>query len=118
MVESTWKHLTESLNDDDLELFNAYRKLCTALPGTKERVHRTEVQFVVERVFSSGYMKSHHLEIVINLLREASNPHLRESFATSKKVFTHRLTIDSLEELETARDLIVEAHRDVGPGTR
>ena len=118
MVASTWKELTSSLNDDDRALFSAYRQMCSSLPGTKERVHRTEIQFVVERVFSSGYMKSHHLEIVIDLLREASTPHLRAAFPTTRKIITHRLTIDSIEELETARDLIAEAHRDVGPGTR
>ena len=118
MVRSTWAELTADLNESDLTLFGAYRAMCRALPGVEERVHRTEVQYALERVFTSGYMKSHHLELAIDLLREADGEHLRMAFHTSKKVITHRFTIDSLEELETVTDLIREARDDVGPGTR
>lgn len=118
MVRSTWAELTAGLNEADLALFETYRRRCAALPDVEERVHHTELQFAVERVFTSGYMKSHHLEIAIDLLRIAENPHLRQAFHTTRRVITHRLTIDSVQELDTAMDLIREAHETVGPGSR
>lgn len=44
------------------------------------------MQYVRTRIFTSGYMKSHYLEIGVKLLREASHPMLRTAFATSKRV--------------------------------
>lgn len=118
MVRSTWAELTAPLDASDLALFEAYRKMCRALPGVTEEVHKTEVHYVVERIFSSGYLKSHHLEISIDLLREAEGEHLRTAFHTTKKVITHRFTIDSLDELATVKDLLREARDTVGPGLK
>lgn len=114
MTSSTWAELTATLSPGDLALFEAYRAACLELPGVQERVHATEVQFAVDRIFSSGYMKSHHLEIIINLPRTASSPHLRAAFRTTKSIITHRFTIDSEEELATVRDLIREARDSQG----
>jgi hypothetical protein len=80
-------------------------------------VHKTEVAFAVERVFASGYMKSHWLEVAIDLLRVVEDPPPRAAFHTTKKVVTHRFTIGSVSELDRLQDLIVEAHDTVGPGT-
>ena len=44
--------------------------------------------------------------------------HLRAAFHTTKSVITHRFTIDSLDEFETVKDAIREAHETVGPGLR
>ena len=118
MVRSTWQELTADLSPEDLELFEAYRAFCLALPDTEERVHKTEVQFAITRVYTSGSLKSHHLELAIDLLREIDGEHLRAAFHTTKAVITHRFTIDSLEEFETVKDAIREACETVGPGLR
>lgn len=118
-MRSTWAKLTAGLNERDLALLSAYRAAALALPGTEERVHRTEVQYALARVFTSGYMKSHYLEIAVDLLREAQHPLLRAAFHTTKKVVTHRLTISDSDQLDASvRELLAEAHRTVGPGTR
>ena len=118
MVRSTWEELTAPLSAPDLELFETYRQFCLDLPGTQEQVHRTEVRFAVERYYSSAYMKSHHMELAVDLLREITGEHLRLAFHTTKKVITHRFTIDSLEEFATVKDAIREAHETVGRGLR
>ena len=118
MVRSTWEELTAPLSPEDLELLEAYRAFCIALPDTEERVHKTEVQFAVTRVYTSGYLKSHHMELAIDLLREIDGEHLRAAFHTTKAVITHRFTIDTLEEFETVKEAIREAHETVGPGLR
>jgi hypothetical protein len=50
MVRATWDQLTAGLSPADLELYAAFRDKCRALPDTKERVHRTEVQYAAHRV--------------------------------------------------------------------
>jgi len=118
MVESTWKRLTDGLSDSDLELFSRYREFCRGLPGVHEEVHSSEVQYRVKRIFTSAYVKSHYLEIGVELVREATHPQLRTSFATSKRVTMHRLTLTTMKQLESTFDLIREARETVGPGFR
>lgn len=77
------------------------------------------MQYVRTRIFTSGYMKSHYLEIGVELLREASHPMLRTAFATSKRVTMHRLTLSEPREFDDGlRALIQEAWETVGPGLR
>ena len=116
---STWEQLTDGLSDDDLALFTLYRDFARRLPDAEEQVHTTQVQYRRKRIFTSGYMKSHYLEIGVELLREASHPKLRTAFPTSKRVTMHRLTLREPDELDhAARELIVEAYETVGPGLR
>ncbi|TBN56155.1 hypothetical protein EYE40_01395 [Glaciihabitans arcticus] len=117
-MRSTWAALTEGLDDKDLALFTAYRELVTSLGEVEERVNSSEISFAVKRVFTSGYMKSHYLEVGIELLREAKHPQLRTSFATSKKVTMHRMTLTTVAQLHRLRPLLLEARDAVGPGTR
>ena len=117
MVRSSWAELTAGLSPADLELFEAYRSACAALPGVEEPVHATEVQYAVKRIFTSGYLKSHWLEIAVDLLREAEHPLLRAVFPSTKKVFTHRLTLSEPGQVESVMELIREARDQVGPGT-
>ena len=64
-------------------------------------------------------MKSHYLEIGVELLREASHPRLRTAFATSKRVAMHRITLRNPDEFDDGvRVLIEEAWETVGPGFR
>lgn len=119
MVESTWPEFTATMTPDDLELVEAFRGMALTLPGTMERVHRTEVQFRLDRVFAVAFIKSHRLEIAIDLLREVGHPLLFAAFPTTKKVVTHRLTITDPSQLDDSiGQLLAEAHSTVGPGTR
>jgi len=119
MVSATWDELVHGLDDEDRGKLEAYRKLVRSLGGVEERIHSAEIDFAVKRVFTSAYVKSHWLEIGIDLLREVTDhPHLRTSFASTKKVFTHRFTLASADQLKSLEDLLVEARDTVGPGTR
>ena len=73
---STWKALTEGLSEDDLALFTLYRDFCHDLPEVEEQFHKTQVQYARTRIFTSAYIKSHYLEIGVELLREATHPQL------------------------------------------
>jgi len=118
LVRSTWAALTKGLSDDDLALLTAYRELVSSLDGVEERINSSDISFAVKRVFTSAYVKSHYLEVGIELTREAKHPQLRTSFATSKKVTMHRMTLTTLTQLKTLRPFIVEARDTVGPGFR
>lgn len=116
MVSSTWSALSEGLSPDDLTLLTAYRDFCRSLPDAREEVTSSALQYRRTRIFTSGYMKSHYLEVGVELLREASHPKLRTSFPTTKRITMHRLTLTTVAQLESAFDLIREAHDTVGPG--
>lgn len=118
-VESTWDELTAPLSDDDLALFTLYRTFCRGLPDVEEQIHTSQIQYRRKRIFTSGYVKSHYLEIGLELLREASHPTLRTAFPTSKTVTMHRITLRSPEQFDDdLRELIDEARATVGPGLR
>ena len=109
------KALTQDLSPEDLELLTLYRDFCRGLPETEEQVHSTQVQYVWKRIFTSGYVKSHYLEVGVELLREASHPQLRTAFSTSKRVVMHRITLREPSQFDGAlRDLIREAWESVG----
>ena len=118
MVRSTWSGLTKGLSDDDLALLTAYREAVLELGDVEERVNSADISFAVARVFTSGYVKSHYLEVGIELTREAEHAHLRTSFATSKKVTMHRLTLTTVAQVKTLVPLLREARDTVGPGFR
>ena len=118
MVRSTWAELTAGLEGNDLAMIEAYREICRGLSGVEERVNKTDVSYAVKRIFTSAYVKSHWLEIGVDLLREAKHPQLRTAFHTTKKVVTHRLTISTVAQVRSAEKLIREACETVGPGTR
>ncbi len=118
MVRATWDELTDGLDDADLALLVAFRRACVELPGTEERVHRTEVQYAVRRIYASGYVRDHLLELAIHLRHEVGHPLLRQAFETTRTVTTHRLRIESLDELASVVPLLEEAHDTVGPGGR
>ncbi|TCK25231.1 DUF5655 domain-containing protein [Pseudonocardia endophytica] len=119
LVESTWDELTAPLDADDLALFTLYRTFCRGLPDVEEQVHTSQVQYRRTRIFTSGYVKSHYLEIGLELMREASHPRLRTAFPTSKTVIMHRITLRDPEQFDDdLRALIEEARTTVGPGLR
>ena len=56
---------------------------------------------------------------MIDLLREVEHPLQIAVFPTTKRVVSHRLRISEAEQLDDSiADLLAEAYRDVGPGTR
>lgn len=119
MVSSTWEQFTNGLDDEDLAKIRTFRDYCRHLPHVEERVHATDITYARKRSFASAYIKSHYLEIGIELKRAVTDPHPRASFSTSKKVVMHRYSLRHLDEFSDAiRDLIREAADTVGPGTR
>jgi Zn-dependent M32 family carboxypeptidase len=119
MTTSTWNDYVEGLSAEDVALISALRALTKGLSETVENVTATEVQFKRARTYTSAYVKSHYLEVAIDLLREVEHPLLRASFPTTKKVFTHRLTFTRVDQLDDdVAALVREAYETVGPGTR
>lgn len=117
-MRSNWTALTKGLSDDDLALLAAYRETVLGLGDVEERINSSDVSFAVKRIFTSGYVKSHYLEVGIELLREAKHPQLRTSFPTSKKVTMHRITLTTVAQVKTLEPLLREARDTVGPGFR
>ena len=119
MVASTWEQLVRELSDEDQAKLAAYRDFCQGLPDVHERVSSSQVAFARSRTFTSAYIKSHYLELGIELLREADEPRPRTSFATSRQVIMHRYSLRHLEQFdESIQSLIREAAQTVGPGLR
>jgi len=118
LVLATWSELTAGLDEHDVQLLEAFRKVCLALPGTEERVHRSEVQYRLARTYASGYVRMHLLELAVHLRREVQHPLLRQAFATTSTITTHRLRVETLDELDLAVPLIEEAYDTVGPGSK
>lgn len=116
MVLSTWAELTAGYSPSDLELVTRYRDFCRSLPEAEEQIHSSQIQYRVKRIFTSAYVKSHYLEIGVELTRAAAHPMLRTSFATTKKLTMHRLTLTTVKQLESTFDLIREGYETVGPG--
>lgn len=119
MVASTWEQLTAGLDDDDLAKLTAFRDFCRGLDGVEERVTSSQIAFARRRNFASAYIKSHYLELGIELRREVTDPPPRASFPTSRSVLMHRYSLRQLEQFDARiRQLIHEAWETVGPGTR
>lgn len=100
-------------------LFRKFRKMVLDAGDCEERVHPTEVAWADKRVFAAAFILSGRLEIAIDLLRRVEHPTLRQSFATTKKVWTHRFKITVEDELDDEfLGWLIEAYDTVGPGTR
>ena len=119
MAAGTWEALTAGLNEEDLAKLTSFRDFCRSLPDVEERVHSADIAFARARTFASAYIKSHYLELGIDLLRQVRDPAPRTAFQTSKKVWMHRYSLRHLDQFDDAiRALLREAWETVGPGTR
>lgn len=117
MVRASWEEFTAGMRPGELELVESFRAMITALDDVEERVSRTEVSFARRRVFAGAFTRSGRLEVFVDLLRQASHPLRIAVFPTTKQVWTHRLTIERLDQLdESIRELVDEAYATVGPG--
>lgn len=97
----------------------AFRATTSDLEESAETVNPTEVRWKRQRTFAVAFVKSHRLEVAIDLLRRVDHPLLRNSFNTTKKVITHRLTLERVDHVDdTITALVHEAYDTVGPGTR
>ena len=115
MTSATWEQLTAPLDADDLAKLTAFRDFCRGLPGVEERVHATQVSYARRRVFASAYVKSHYLELGIDLLREVEDPRPRATVPVSKTVWLNRYSLRELDRFDdTMRALIREAAETVG----
>ncbi|MCU1518924.1 MAG: hypothetical protein JWQ75_3645 [Pseudarthrobacter sp.] len=102
-----------------VELFRRFRVLVLAAGECEERVYRTEVAWADRRVFAAAFIIAGRLEVAIDLLRQVDHPALLQSFPTTKRVYTHRFSFTSAAQLDADVEAwLVEAHDDVGPGTR
>jgi hypothetical protein len=102
-----------------VELFLRFRTLVLAAGECEERVHRTEVAWADRRVFAAAFIISGRLEVAIDLLRQVDHPSLLQSFPTTRKVYTHRFMFTAADQLDADIGAwVIEAHNDVGPGTR
>ncbi|MDJ0314826.1 hypothetical protein [Arthrobacter sp. H35-D1] len=74
MATSSWSQLTADLDQEDLAKLTAFRDYCRSLPDVEERVHSAEIAYARKRTFASAYIKSHYLEVGIELLRAVADP--------------------------------------------
>lgn len=119
MVASTWEQLVRDLSNADKVKLTAYRDFCRGLPDVEERVSSSQIAYAGTRIFTSAYVKSHYLELGIELLREVDDPRPRAAFPTSRRVTMHRYSLRRLEQFdESMCSLIREAAQTVGPGLR
>lgn len=119
MAKGTWRDLTEGLDQEDRDKLTAFRDFCRGLPDVEERIHSADVTYARARSFASGYIKSHYLEIGIELSREVTDPPPRASFSTTKSVIMHRYSLRDLDQFdEKVKSLLREACETVGPGFR
>ena len=119
MAEGTWRQLTSGLEPDDVAKLRAFRDFCRGLPDVAERIHTSEIAYARRRVFASAYVKSHYLELGIELTRTVSSPKPRTTFATTKRVTMHRYSLRHLEDFDDAvKALVREAADTVGPGAQ
>ena len=82
MAVSTWKDLTSDLDPEDLAKLTAFRDFCRTLPDVEERIHTSQIAYARQRVFVSAYVKSHYMELGIELLSVVRRPETRTSIAT------------------------------------
>lgn len=120
MAASTWARLTEKLDADDLAKLTAFRDYCRKLGSdVDERVTSSQISFARKRVFASAYIKSHYLELGVELTRVVTDPKPRTSFATTKRFTMHRYSLRELSGFDSAiKKLLREAYDTVGPGSR
>jgi predicted transport protein len=84
----------------------------------EERVSKSIVASKRKRTFATAYVKGKYLECSIDLLRQVKHLHLKAAFHTTKKVVTHRFTLEPGEEIDAdIRSWLKEAFAEVGGGT-
>ena len=104
---------------DASRLFRRFEALVASCGPSEAAPSRTIVFFKRRRVFAGGFVRGKRLEIVIDLLRPVNHPCLIASFASTKRVTSHRLRITSGDQLDDSIvSLLREAYETVGPGTR
>ena len=119
MALTTWQEFSADLRDDDVARLQALRDVCTSLPDVTEQVHRTELRYLVRRVFAVGFVLAHRLELAVDLTEVVDHPRLIAAFPSTRRVVTHRLSLPRVEDLDdSVRALLVRAHDEVGPGFR
>ena len=113
MGASTWQKLTAGLDEEDLAKLTAFRDYCRGLGDVEERVHSAEIAFAATRVFASAYVKSHYLEIGIDLTRKVTTPKPRATVATTKTRTLHRYSLRELRQFDgSIKDLLREAYEE------
>ena len=106
-------------NEHAVEMFRRFAALVDACGESEVVPHASIVYWRRTRVWAGAFIQSRRLELNVDLLREAEHPLCLSVFPTTKRVYTHRLRITELEQLDgSIAALLAEAYADVGPGTR
>ena len=102
-------------NADAVQLLRRFEAMCPGHADPKKSI----VYWRRERVFAGAFCNGRRLELNIDLLREADHPLNIAVFPTTKRVFTHRLRIVEIAQLDDSIGVLLqEAYDEVGPGTR
>ena len=117
MVVAPWTELIVRLDDEDRAKLTAFRDFCRSLGSAEhrvdERVHKTDIAFAVKRVFASAYVKSHYLEVGIELTRTVTTPKPRATVAATKTRTLLRYSLRELSQFDGAiKGLIREAYEE------
>ena len=107
-------------NEAVIPLFMRFREAALlAGDGVEERVSATMVAWRVKRNFAAAYIKGRYLECSIDLLERIEHKHLKGAFHTTKKIFTHRFTLEPDEDVDAyLTKWLKQAYETVSHGTR
>ncbi|UXN68032.1 DUF5655 domain-containing protein (plasmid) [Devosia neptuniae] len=109
-------------NEATIPLFLRFREAALRAGGgevVEEKVSASMVAWRAKRNFATAYIKGRYLECSIDLLEQVGHEHLKSAFHTTKKILTHRFTIEPDEDIDA--DLVKwlkQAYETVGLGTR
>lgn len=107
-------------NEATVPLFLRFREAALgAGEGVEEKVSASMVAWKGKRNFATAYIKGKYLECSIDLLERIEHPHLKAAFHTTKKILTHRFTLEPDEEVDA--DIVKwlkQAFETVSRGTR
>ncbi|KKB75874.1 hypothetical protein VW35_19120 [Devosia soli] len=110
----------EGKNEATIPLFLRFREAAMQTgAAVEERVSPSMVAWKGKRNFATAYIKGKYLECSIDLLEQIEHKHLKAAFHTTKKVVTHRFTLEPDEKIDA--DLVKwlkQAYQTVGGGTR
>lgn len=109
-------------NESTIPLFLRFREAALRAgvgDAVEEKVSASMIAWKGKRNFATAYIKGKYVECSIDLLERVEHKHLKAAFHTTKKILTHRFTLEPDEDIDA--DLIKwlkQAYQTVGHGTR
>jgi len=110
----------EGKNEAAVPLFLQFRQAAIeAGDQVEEKVSASMVAWKGKRNFATAYIKGKYLECSIDLLERVEHQHLKAAFHTTKKILTHRFTLEPGEDVDAdIRNWLKLAFETVSRGTR